>query len=95
MLTDQQWEWDPPEVMVPRNRRIIAERLGDPPGSVEECERVEAENPGWHVWWAPENTAKGFECPAGYHALLQRRESPRRVRVFGETVDDLIEAIRQ
>lgn len=91
MLTDQQWEWDPPEVLGPRNRRLIAERLSEPPGSVEECERVEAEYTGWHVWWAPENTAKGFECPAGYHALLE--QWPRRVRVFGETVDDLIKAM--
>jgi len=30
-----------------RNRRIMAERLHWPPGALENCERIEAEAPGW------------------------------------------------
>jgi hypothetical protein len=70
------WTWDPPEIMGPRNRRVLAERAGDPAGSVEVCERVEAMFParpdvrfhGLRVSWMKENTTRGFVGQAGFYA---------------------------
>ncbi|GLW29450.1 hypothetical protein [Actinoplanes regularis] len=36
-----------------RNRRLIAERLRWPAGSLEDCERIELAHPGWTVHWLP------------------------------------------
>lgn len=70
------WTWDPPEIMAPRNRRLVAERLGHPCCSVEVSERVEALFParpeerflGLTVSWLDECTTSGFEGPAGFYA---------------------------
>ncbi|MCW2768489.1 MAG: hypothetical protein JWO11_4448 [Nocardioides sp.] len=51
-----------------RNRLLIADRTGWPPGVVSECERIEYVYPDWAVSWRHENTIKGFERPAGFYA---------------------------
>lgn len=49
-----------------KNRRILAARW--PAGRLKTCEDLEAEHPGWSLWWSPGNTVPGFERPAGFLA---------------------------
>lgn len=51
-----------------RNRRIGARRTRWPAGALDECERLDGEHPGWRFCWLPENTAAGWERPAGFAA---------------------------
>lgn len=81
-------EWDPPEVLRVKNRRVMAERMEWPPGVVEACERVEKRT-GWWVSWLPENKTRGFERPATFWA--QRDEEPREV--YAVDANALIDAI--
>ena len=55
-----------------RNRRIIAERTGWPEGALEECERLEAEHPGYSVSWFPENKIgdPAWHQDAGFYAWM-------------------------
>jgi hypothetical protein len=38
-----------PPIDPERNREVIAERLGWPPGAVQACRDLEAHHPGWRV----------------------------------------------
>ena len=40
-----------PPVDLERNRELLAARLGWPDGALGACRQVEAQHPGWHVWW--------------------------------------------
>lgn len=97
------WTWDPPEIMAPRNRRLIAERTGEPAGSVELCERVEAtfpaqpddRFPGLNVSWLDESTTEGFAGPAGFYATVAGTGSTwgwRPRAAYGATEAELIES---
>ncbi len=59
--------------IVTRDRRRFAEQLGWPDGTVEACERIEREQPGWRVSWLPANPVRGHERDACFWA---RREWP-------------------
>lgn len=78
-----------------RNRRIIAARVGWPPGAVDECERIErlfplvnlidGAWPRWSVYWSDRPRP-------GYYAIREHKthgEPP----AFGETPDELLAAI--
>jgi len=67
------------------NQRLIAERTGWPTGALEACVELEDRHPGWFVHWMPENTAPGFERPAGFDAEFDHVE--HRTRVSGPTVE--------
>lgn len=99
----ESWTWDPPGIMGPRNRRLVAERMGNPEGSVEVCERVEAMFParrgerfgGLTVSWLTENFTSGFEGPAGFYASPAgtRYVSGWRARAaYGTTEAELIKS---
>ncbi|GLW35220.1 hypothetical protein [Actinoplanes regularis] len=90
-----------------RNRKITADRRGWPVGALELCERLDAEHPGWSVWWRDEWTVPGWEHPAGWAvhrpgwSLVggdETRRAPedgvrRMPTVFDPTVDGLQERI--
>lgn len=87
-----------------RNRRIIAERIGDPAGSVEACERIEEMFPGFEVGWFSENTTPGFEREAGFYAWVEGHQpgyySPghgfiRRAEWYGRDPQDLERVLRE
>jgi hypothetical protein len=90
--------WDPPEVLGPRNRRLIAERFGHPPGTVEVCERVEgAFGRPLTVTWLPASTIPGFEGPAGFYATHPGGpfiKGWRLLAAYGETETELYEALK-
>jgi hypothetical protein len=79
-----------------RNRRLIALRAGDPDGSVDACERIEADFPGVRVNWLPENTRKGFEGAAGYYGstLESSRQGWRARAAYGASEGDLAAELR-
>jgi hypothetical protein len=76
-----------------RNRRVLAERLHWQPGALEHCERIEAESPGWSVWWTDHPGREWSQ--AGYYALRRRwhRRDGGPRWVFGATPAELVEAI--
>jgi hypothetical protein len=74
-----------------RNRQVIAERTGWPDGALQTCERLDAEHPGWFVYWMPANDIRGWERPAGYNGALVSERAWLQVEVFAETVDELEE----
>jgi hypothetical protein len=88
-----------------KNRRSAATYCNWPDGALEECERLDAAHPGWHVGWLPANDITGWERPAGYCASLPggpslpsgdqlRKDNWERApRVFAETPAELEERI--
>jgi hypothetical protein len=59
-----------PSDLARKNQRILAERQQWPAGALQACMNLENRFPGWHVSWLEENTATGFERPAGYWAVF-------------------------
>lgn len=95
------WTWDPPEIMGPRNRRLIAKRLGHPCCSVEVSEHVEALFParpeerfrGLTVSWLDANTTPDFEGQAGFYASpvgTRYVSGWRKNAAYGTTETELI-----
>lgn len=92
--------------LVRRNRRIIAERLRWPAGTLEICEQLDRLHPGWHVDWEDANPGPSrWSHPARYSAMrhdvkieggdpMRPNDGIRRYpAVYGETVDELRAAI--
>jgi hypothetical protein len=77
------------ESMEQRSLRAIAERTGWPAGALDACFELETAFPGWTLWWAPENIAKGFECPTGFHASFEGGHRSLNRRLFAETIEEL------
>jgi hypothetical protein len=63
------------------NRRVLAERLRWPDGTLETCEELEQEHPAWHVFW-------GDDEPAWTAWHYERRRFYRNAR--GATVAELV-----
>lgn len=90
-----------------RNRVVVAERCGWPHGTVEVCEWLEQQYPGWRVSWLDANDIRGWERPAGWCATrddvslpggdelrrLPEDGVPRDPYVFGASVAELTERI--
>lgn len=53
------------------NQSLIAQALHWPEGALEACADLEDRHPGWQVCWMAENTAAGFERPAGFYAQYE------------------------
>jgi hypothetical protein len=72
-----------------KNRRTLAERLGWPAGTVEECERIEAESPGWSVSWS-DGGGLTWEKPGFYAGVINwHHYDPGPRFVYGATADEL------
>lgn len=76
--------------LLPANRRLLAERLDWPAGAVDECERLDAEFPTWHVFYR--HAAE--EEPGGWYAHHEQ-VGCRGARRYGTTADELREKIRE
>jgi hypothetical protein len=91
-------EWDTPEVLGPRSRRLIVKRLGYPAGTVEVCERVEgAFGQPVTVSWLPTCDTPGFEGPAGFYATHPGGPFTagwRLLAAYGATESELIVALK-
>lgn len=72
------------------NRRLLADRLGWPKGTVEKCNAVEADFPDWIVWW----TAGGLprDTDPGFRATLMRHNETREL--YAPTIEELREKVR-
>jgi len=77
--------------LMQHNRRVLAERLGWPDGTLEACEELEAEHPAWHVFWGD-----GAAEPAWTAVHYERRRFFRYARggTVVELVADMIEQDR-
>lgn len=72
-----------------KNRRLIAERLGWPAGTVEVCERLEAESPGWSVSWS-DGGGPAWEKPGFYAGRISwHRTDPGPRFLHAATADEL------
>jgi len=103
----REWQAEERSRLRRRNQRALAEREGWPAGALEFCHRLEDEFPGWHISWLGENTAKGWERPAGWVASrddvsmvgadelrrLPEDGTARHPRVFAETTLELVRRI--
>ncbi|MBT2541975.1 hypothetical protein J7E99_14990 [Streptomyces sp. ISL-44] len=81
-----------PKVDPELNRELIAQRLGWPEGAVEESRAVEAEEPGWQVWYVigglPSEPEPGFTA--------RQAEGPySNERLFAASAAELLRAIRR
>jgi hypothetical protein len=73
-----------------RNLRLLAQSGNWPEGAVQACEQIEAEHPGWSVFYSNGGWMTWKE--AGYYA---RRRRHRRLQpyTYGATPDELRFAI--
>jgi hypothetical protein len=72
-----------------KNRWVLAERLGWPAGTVEVCERIEAESPGWTVSWS-DGGGLTWEKPGFYAGHIHWHcTDPGPRFVYGATADEL------
>lgn len=70
------------------NRRVLAERLQWPDGVLDECLRVEAEHPDWHIGWRADDAGPVW---VAVHYVRHRcfREAT------GATVGELVAAMAE
>jgi hypothetical protein len=79
-----------PELAV-KNRRILAERLGWPAGTVEVCEHIEDETPGWSVTWSPGGDMTRPE--PGFYAVPRYGSRDNPPFLHADTGDELRELL--
>jgi hypothetical protein len=76
-----------PEV-IERNRELIAERLGWPAGALEAVRQLEAQHPGYSVFWGKGRVS---DPRPGFYAM--RGEGFRRRTFYGATAANLSAAL--